>query len=91
MKAAVYYGPADIRVEERPEPMPAKDNLLVEIHCCAICGTDLKLATIGNPRCHPPRIIGHEPVGHITHVGSQRGQHQPFCQPAQRYVGDYAG
>jgi L-iditol 2-dehydrogenase len=31
----------------------------------------LKLATIGNPRCHPPRIIGHELVGHITHVGPQ--------------------
>lgn len=71
MKAAIYYGPADIRVEERPEPAPAEDNLLVEIHCCAICGTDLKLATIGNPRCHPPRIIGHELVGHITHVGAQ--------------------
>jgi len=44
---------------------------MVKIHCCAICGTDLKLATVGNPRCHPPRIIGHELVGHITHVGSQ--------------------
>ena len=37
---------------------------------CAICGTDLKLATIGNPRCHPPRIIGHEMVGEIVHVGA---------------------
>jgi len=71
MKAAIYYGPADIRVEDRSEPVPAEDNLLVEIRCCAICGTDLKLATIGNPRCHPPRIIGHELVGHLTHVGSQ--------------------
>jgi len=71
MKAAVYYGPADIRVEDMPEPTRTDDNLLVEIQCCAICGTDLKLATIGNPRCHPPRIIGHELVGHITHVGSQ--------------------
>lgn len=71
MKAVVYYAPKDIRVEERPEPISAPDNLIVEVHCCAICGTDLKLATIGNPRCHPPRIIGHEMVGHIVHVGSQ--------------------
>lgn len=70
MKAAVYYGPGDIRLEERPEPAPAAANLIVKIHCCAICGTDLKLATIGNPRCHPPRIIGHELVGHISHIGS---------------------
>ena len=70
MKAAVYYGPADIRVEDRPEPKAQADNLIVEVICCAICGTDLKLATVGNPRCHPPRIIGHEMVGRIVHVGS---------------------
>ena len=71
MKAAVYYGPADIRLEEQPERIPTADNMIVEIHCCAICGTDLKLATIGNPRYHPPRIIGHEIIGHITHVGDR--------------------
>lgn len=71
MKGVVYHAPGDIRVEDRPEPAAAEDNLIVEIHCCAICGSDVKLATIGNPRCHPPRIIGHELVGHIIHVGSQ--------------------
>jgi len=71
MKAAVYHGPGDIRVENCPEPIPATDNLVVQVHCCAICGTDLKLATVGNPRCHPPRIIGHEMVGHIIHAGSK--------------------
>jgi L-iditol 2-dehydrogenase len=71
MRAAVYYGPGDIRIEERPEPLPAADNLILEVSCCAICGTDLKLATVGNPRCHPPRIIGHEFVGHAVHVGSE--------------------
>lgn len=71
MRAAVYYAPGDIRVEDHPEPIPTEDNIIVEIHCCAICGTDVKLATIGNPRCHPPRIIGHELVGHIVHIGSQ--------------------
>jgi L-iditol 2-dehydrogenase len=73
MQAAVYYGPGDIRVEERPEPAPAADNLILEVSCCAICGTDLKLATVGNPRCHPPRIIGHEFVGRAVHVGSAAG------------------
>jgi L-iditol 2-dehydrogenase len=70
MRAAVYYGPGEIRVEERPEPAPKTDNLILEVSCCAICGTDLKLATAGNPRCHPPRIIGHEFVGRAVHVGS---------------------
>ena len=70
MKAAVYYGPGEVRVEDRPEPRPQRDNLVLAVRCCAICGTDLKLATIGNPRCIPPRIIGHEMVGRIVHVGS---------------------
>ena len=71
MQAVVYHNPGDIRVEERPEPAPASDNLIVRVRGCAICGTDLKLATIGNPRCHPPRIIGHEMVGEIVHVGAE--------------------
>ncbi len=77
MQAAVYYAPGDIRVEERPEPAPKANNLIVRVHCCAICGTDLKLATVGNPRCHPPRIIGHELVGHITHAGSEVEGYSP--------------
>jgi L-iditol 2-dehydrogenase len=71
MQAAVYHSPGDIRVEERPQPAPSAGNLILEVSCCAICGTDLKLATVGNPRCHPPRIIGHEFVGRAVHVGSE--------------------
>ncbi len=71
MRAVVYYAPCDIRVEDRPDPVPAEDNLIVEVHCCAICGTDVKIATAGNPRCHPPRVIGHELVGHVVHAGSR--------------------
>lgn len=70
MKAVVYYGPGDVRLEERPYPKLKKNNLIVKVTCCAICGTDLKLATIGNPRFHPPRIIGHEMVGKIFEIGS---------------------
>ena len=71
MKAAVYYAPGNIRVENRPEPVEKEDNIIVEVMCCSICGTDLKIATAGNPRCHPPRIIGHEMVGQIIYVGSE--------------------
>lgn len=69
MKAVVYYAPGDIRVENRPYPVATDDNLIAKVEACAICGTDLKIATIGNPRCHPPRIIGHEMVGTIKYVG----------------------
>ena len=69
MKAAVYYAPGDIRVENRPEPKPERDNLIVEVFCCAICGSDVKMLTIGDPRSRPPRIIGHEMSGRIVHIG----------------------
>jgi len=71
VKAAVYYAPWDIRIENRPEPVEKEDNLIVEVKCCSICGTDLKIATAGNPRCHPPRIIGHEMVGKIIYIGPE--------------------
>ena len=45
MRAAVYYEPGDIHVEDRPSPVPERDNLIVEILCCAICGTNLTLTT----------------------------------------------
>jgi L-iditol 2-dehydrogenase len=70
MQAVVYHGPGNTRVEERPPPAPAADNLIVRVRGSCICGTDLKLATVGNPRCHPPRIIGHDMVGEIVHAGA---------------------
>ena len=69
MKSAVYYAPGDIRIEERPEPKRERSDVVARVRCCAICGTDLKLATVGNPRCQPPRIIGHEMVGEVVHAG----------------------
>jgi L-iditol 2-dehydrogenase len=71
VKAAVYFGPGHIEVCDRPEPEAREDNLLLEIGCCAICGTDVKLATIGHPRWTKPVIIGHELVGRIVHAGSR--------------------
>ncbi len=71
MQAAVYHGPADIRLSDRPEPEPGPDNLLVDVTYCAICGSDLKLLLRGNPRFQTGRIIGHEMVGTIVHVGKE--------------------
>ena len=71
MKAAVYLGPGRIEICDRPEPEAREDNLVLEIACCAICGTDVKLATIGHPRWTKQVIIGHELAGRIIHAGSR--------------------
>jgi L-iditol 2-dehydrogenase len=71
VKAVVYFGPGHIEICDRPEPEAREDNLLLEIACCAICGTDVKLATIGHQRWAKTVIIGHELVGRIIHAGSR--------------------
>lgn len=71
MRAAVYDGPGKLAVRDAPDPAPTPDNMVLRIRACTICGTDLKLFTVGNPRCKPPRIIGHELVGEVVHVGER--------------------
>ena len=41
MKAAVYHGAGDIRIEDVPDPTPGAGELLLEIHAVGICGTDV--------------------------------------------------
>ena len=71
MLAAVYYGPEDIRVEERPRPEIGPDEVLIKVLNANICGTDLRIYK-GAHRHYPPgavRIPGHEVVGEIAEMG----------------------
>ena len=70
MKAVRFYGPRDIRVEEVPAPRPEAGGLLVRIEACAICGTDVKAFSKGNPRIEAPQTLGHEFVGEVVEVGA---------------------
>lgn len=83
MKAAVYHGRGDIRVEDRPEPQVRPGTLKLKIDWCGICGTDLHeyeegpifVPKPGQP--HPitgetlPLILGHEFAGTIVEVGPE--------------------
>jgi len=71
MKAVVYYGPKDVRVETVPLPQCADSEIRVRVDACAVCGTDLKAYVHGNPRIKPPQIIGHEFTGLVETVGEQ--------------------
>jgi L-iditol 2-dehydrogenase len=67
MKAAVYRGINDIRIETVPVPEIGPGELLVKIATCGICGTDLKKIHMGSHSA--PRIFGHEMAGTIVRVG----------------------
>ena len=67
MRAAVYRGINDVRVEELPVPVIGRGELLVKIAGCGICGTDLKKIHTGSHSA--PRIFGHEMSGTVVRVG----------------------
>ena len=67
MTAAVYLCVNDVRVETVATPTIGKGELLVKIHTCGICGTDLKKIATGS---HPgPRVFGHEMSGTVALAG----------------------
>jgi L-iditol 2-dehydrogenase len=68
MQAAVYRGVNDVRVEIVPVPQIGRGELLVHVHTCGICGTDLKKIAIGSHSA--PRIFGHETSGVVAAVGA---------------------
>ena len=67
MRAAVYRGVDDVRVETVPVPEIGPGEVLVKIHTCGICGTDLKKIHTGSHSA--PRIFGHEMSGSIVRIG----------------------
>lgn len=68
MTAAVYYGQNDMRMETVAVPKIGPGELLVRIHTCGICGTDLKKISTGSHSA--PRIFGHEMAGVVVARGA---------------------
>jgi L-iditol 2-dehydrogenase len=68
MQAVVYHGVNDVRLQEVPVPEIGAGELLIRVHTCGICGTDLKKISTGSHSA--PRIFGHETTGVIAAVGS---------------------
>ena len=67
MRAVVYRGINDMRVETVPVPTIGPGELLIKVATCGICGTDLKKIHMGSHSA--PRIFGHEMAGTVVQVG----------------------
>jgi L-iditol 2-dehydrogenase len=67
MRAAVYRGINDVRVETVPTPAVGVGEVLIRVAACGICGTDLKKIHTGSHSA--PRIFGHETAGTVAAVG----------------------
>jgi len=71
MRAAMFRGPGDLRVEDVPRPgEPGPGEVLLRMRATAACGTDAKIMRHGHPRLTPPMVIGHELAGEVVAVGA---------------------
>ena len=64
MKAAVFYGKGDIRVEEHAIPAPAADQVQLRVKAAGVCGTDMHIyaGAKGATECEPPVVLGFSPA-----------------------------
>ena len=71
MRAAVFHGNGELRLEDRPEPgIEHADDVLIVVEACGICGSDLQVLNVppGHPAT-PGTILGHEFVGRVQAIG----------------------
>lgn len=68
MRAAVFHGTNDIRIDSVPRPKPGVGEVVLRITATTICGTDLHILR-GEYPVAPGLVVGHEPVGVIEELG----------------------
>jgi threonine dehydrogenase-like Zn-dependent dehydrogenase len=73
MRAAVYHGPHDVRLEEVERPQPGPGEAVMRIRAASICATDLRIFNHGHFKIREgtARILGHELAGEIVAEGEE--------------------
>jgi len=72
VKAVVLHGPADVRVDELPEPVPGDGQVLVALEWGGICGSDISYwrhGAAGTAVLRQPMVLGHEVAGRVAALG----------------------
>ncbi len=71
MKAAVFYGKKDLRIEEVKKPVPGYGEILIKVHACGVCGTDVHIyeGDEGAAKSPAGTILGHEFSGEVKEIG----------------------
>lgn len=75
MKAALMYGPNDIRVEETEKPACPEDGLILKIISVGLCGSDIRNLTTDSKKGAYPFIYGHEIVGFVDEIGNKQSKY----------------
>jgi 2-desacetyl-2-hydroxyethyl bacteriochlorophyllide A dehydrogenase len=68
MRAAVLNAPGQLEIKSIPMPEPGYEELVVKVHACGVCGTDVNLYA-GKYSANWPVVLGHEFAGEVVEVG----------------------
>lgn len=79
MKAVIYYGPKDIRIEDRPIPVPGENDVVIKVVRAGICGSDLtaylydgsRVGIFKNGEMGVDGQFGHEMAGVVYAIGEK--------------------
>jgi len=74
MKAAIYYNPDNIQIQEMPTPKIKPNEILVEMKACGVCGSDLMEWYLKD---RTPLVLGHEPAGIVVKTGEKVKDFKP--------------
>ena len=65
--------PAPLRLVQLPDPVPAEGELLIEVHTCGVCHTELDEIEGRTPPPRLPIVLGHQVVGRVAALGAGSG------------------
>src|SRR5258708_33787091 len=68
MRAVVYRGAKDLKIEPLRAPAIRANEILVRVAVCGVCPTDIKKIHYGT--VSPPRVFGHETAGTVVRTGA---------------------
>lgn len=72
MRAAVFYAPGDMRLNDLDVPSISEEELLIRVRACAVCGTDIRIFEGKKTKgISPPAVIGHEIAGEVFGKGNK--------------------
>ena len=70
MKSAIYYGPGELRIEERPRPVAGKHGVVVRVKACGICAIIDLNGWQNMQSMNVGKAPGHEWIGEVVEVGT---------------------
>lgn len=72
MQAMILHKQGELpQLEEVPIPFPKEDQILIRVHCCGLCRTDLHIIDGDLPSPKLPLILGHQIVGTVVECGKK--------------------